>query len=331
MAHLPSTYQMNWGGPYPSTAPQVGLQPQSVTVEITQQPQHALIASNKGKVRKPIDPPAVLRLRVNPATDPGQVWMSNPFLFAICRLMGEDGSELERDYAQPHLIGSQTSSLCRLKDAQNHEGGFFVFGDLSATTLGKYKLRFSVFECHPGAGCQLLREIDSDVFEVMSAKRFPGMQESTVLSRIFSDQGVRLRLRKETKGGQEKRRIQEDADDEPEMAASQRKRTKYDTNERQDVFDESLNVSLPAQIPNAHTRPAIQYSQQPQTNFTGPGYPSSIGMQHQFRGNVMGQQLYHAQYTTTAQNDLIFQNFQQQARENGLPTYDHPHFPNPGF
>ncbi|KAH7396592.1 velvet factor-domain-containing protein [Phaeosphaeria sp. MPI-PUGE-AT-0046c] len=330
MSYPSTTYPMNWGASYPSPAPQTGLQPHSVNVEIVQQPQQALIATNKGKTRKPIDPPAVLRLHVNSTADPSQQWMSNPFVFALCRLVSEDGSELERSNAQPHLIGAQTSSLCRLKDALNQEGGFFVFGDLSATTLGKYKLRFSVFESQGNAGCQLLCEADSDSFEVMSAKKFPGMQESTVLSRIFSDQGVRLRLRKETKGGQEKRRVQEETREEAEVATSPRKRSRYDTNERQDVFDESLNTGIPGHMPRAYTRPPIQYSQQPQTNFAGPAYPSDIGMQHQFRANTMGAQLYQPPYMSTTQSSL-YASFQQQARENGLPTFDAGNFHGSGF
>ena len=39
----------------------------------------------------------------------------------------------------------------------------------------------------------------SDLFPVHAAKSFPGMSESTFLSRSFGDQGVRLRIRKETR------------------------------------------------------------------------------------------------------------------------------------
>jgi hypothetical protein len=42
-----------------------------------------------------------------------------------------------------------------------------------------------------------LQSITSDVFQVYSAKQFPGMLDSTFLSRSFSDQGVRIRIRKE--------------------------------------------------------------------------------------------------------------------------------------
>ncbi|GAA5812341.1 hypothetical protein MFLAVUS_005792 [Mucor flavus] len=39
--------------------------------------------------------------------------------------------------------------------------------------------------------------IVSNIFQVYSPKSFPGMSESTFLTRSFSDQGVRIRIRKE--------------------------------------------------------------------------------------------------------------------------------------
>jgi len=42
-----------------------------------------------------------------------------------------------------------------------------------------------------------LKSITSEIFQVFSTKLFPGMLDSTFLSRSFSDQGVRIRIRKE--------------------------------------------------------------------------------------------------------------------------------------
>jgi hypothetical protein len=44
---------------------------------------------------------------------------------------------------------------------------------------------------------EYIKSITSDAFQVHPAKNWPGMAESTFLTRSFSDQGVRLRLRKE--------------------------------------------------------------------------------------------------------------------------------------
>lgn len=49
------------------------------------------------------------------------------------------------------------------------------------------------------ASQRLLRIVVPNRLEVHAAKSFPGMSESTFLSRSFGDQGVRLRIRKETR------------------------------------------------------------------------------------------------------------------------------------
>ncbi|RCH80134.1 hypothetical protein CU098_006618 [Rhizopus stolonifer] len=94
------------------------------------------------------------------------------------------------------LTGQTASSMYKLKDINNHDGGFFVFGDLSVKLEGQFRLKFSMFKITK-VGATNLSSIYSDVFQVYSPKTFPGMLESTFLSRSFSDQGVRIRIRKE--------------------------------------------------------------------------------------------------------------------------------------
>ncbi|CAJ0760261.1 259_t:CDS:2, partial [Entrophospora sp. SA101] len=79
------------------------------------------------------------------------------------------------------------------------DGGFFVFGDISIRVEGRYRLRFSLFEVIKNEVIHL-QSIISDIFTIYSAKAFPGASESTFLSRSFSDQGVRIRIRKEHRG-----------------------------------------------------------------------------------------------------------------------------------
>jgi hypothetical protein len=71
-----------------------------------------------------------------------------------------------------------------------------VFGDLSVKLEGQFRLKFSMFEIS-SYGASNLKSIYSNIFQVYPAKTFPGMLESTFLSRSFSDQGVRIRIRKE--------------------------------------------------------------------------------------------------------------------------------------
>lgn len=94
------------------------------------------------------------------------------------------------------LAGTLVSSLHRLKDSDNSDGGFFVFGDLSIKMEGLFRLQFNLFEMRKSEVI-LIKSVISDAFHVHAAKNFPGMSESTFLTRSFSDQGVRLRLRKE--------------------------------------------------------------------------------------------------------------------------------------
>jgi hypothetical protein len=119
---------------------------------------------------------------------------------------------------QNTLSGQTSSSMYKLKDINNHgknytfskflwffsivikslyvDGGFFVFGDLSVKLEGQFRLKFSMFEISNYSATNL-KSIYSNVFQVYPSKTFPGMLESTFLSRSFSDQGVRIRIRKE--------------------------------------------------------------------------------------------------------------------------------------
>ncbi|KAI8370137.1 velvet factor [Choanephora cucurbitarum] len=111
-------------------------------------------------------------------------------------LVDSDRRELP-NYSVPIALSGQTaSSMYRLKDINNQDGGFFVFGDISIRLEGYFRLKLSLFQISTH-GAVNLKSIYSNVFQVYSVKTFPGMLESTFLSRSFSDQGVRIRIRKE--------------------------------------------------------------------------------------------------------------------------------------
>lgn len=56
---------------------------------------------------------------------------------------GEEGDTL---LPSKYLVGQTSSSLHRLKDIDNKDGGFFVFGDISVRKAGKHRLRFNLFD-----------------------------------------------------------------------------------------------------------------------------------------------------------------------------------------
>lgn len=60
----------------------------------------------------------------------------------------------------------------------------------------------------------VLATVFSKPFTVFSAKRFPGVVESTALSKVFASQGVKIPIRKDTSGrGADKHHDEDEEDD----------------------------------------------------------------------------------------------------------------------
>ncbi|KAJ5662777.1 Velvet factor [Penicillium macrosclerotiorum] len=177
---------------------------------IRQQPDRARVAGGKEKERKPIDPPPIVQLRVREEnTYLAQHYLQSPYYFMCCSLY--DAAEERPVPVAPStaLAGTLVSSLHRLKDVNNDDGGFFVFGDLSVKIEGEFRLKFTLFEMRKDQ-VTYLKTIISDRFRVSPPKNFPGMMESTFLSRSFADQGVKLRIRKEPRAMISKRPHRDD-------------------------------------------------------------------------------------------------------------------------
>ncbi|KXT00123.1 hypothetical protein AC578_3274 [Pseudocercospora eumusae] len=173
---------------------------EQISMVVRQQPQRAqVVQENNPKNRKPIDPPPIIELKYNDRDDPANAqWLVSPRTFMMVTLINVK----ETDEFNPgkYLIGQTVSSLHRLKDINNKDGGFFVFGDISARKLGHYKLRFSLFDTNKESEqVVFLGSIDSDAFAVLPQRDFGSMSESTHLTRTFSDQGVKLRVRKDNR------------------------------------------------------------------------------------------------------------------------------------
>lgn len=133
-----------------------------------------------------------------------------------------------------NLIGSLAASAFRLSDTSDRIGIWFVLQDLSVRTEGPFRyvtfprqkttyltmcnsLRFSFVNVGPPSGnsrdsngskvingrAPILASCFSEVFNVYSAKKFPGVCESTPLSKTFATQGIKIPIRKDAnmKGG----------------------------------------------------------------------------------------------------------------------------------
>ncbi|TVY52503.1 Velvet complex subunit 2 [Lachnellula cervina] len=122
-----------------------------------------------------------------------------------------------------NLIGSLAASAFRLTDPHDRIGIWFVMQDLSVRTEGTFRLRFSFVNVgvpnssptsatpggQPANGqsmtintgrAPVLAACFSECFTVYSAKRFPGVVESTPLSKCFATQGIKIPIRKDGQG-----------------------------------------------------------------------------------------------------------------------------------
>jgi hypothetical protein len=121
----------------------------------------------------------------------------------------------------PVLTGMPVSGMAYLD--RPSEAGYFIFPDLSVRHEGKYRLSFNLYEetkdkndrdanependqkVTPPAGGQnsgsfdWRLEVKSAAFTVYSAKKFPGLAESTILSRTVAEQGCRVRIRRDVR------------------------------------------------------------------------------------------------------------------------------------
>ncbi|KAF9110639.1 hypothetical protein BGX27_006060 [Mortierella sp. AM989] len=165
---------------------------------IRQQPQRAKVCGVKERDRRTIDPPPIVQIKLaDPTSDRNKDYLQSPYLFMCCNIVhaNDPNGEIVAP-AHRALAGTVVSSLNRLKDVDNSDGGFFVFGDMSVRIEGRFCLRFTLFELIEGQVVHVMTTLSNPMIAHPS-KTFPGMSESTFLSRSFSDQGVRIRIRKD--------------------------------------------------------------------------------------------------------------------------------------
>ncbi|CEP07033.1 hypothetical protein [Parasitella parasitica] len=164
-----------------------------------QEPIHARISTNNERDRRPIDPPPIIQIRLEKATRQQTDAFHQNSYFYMCANLAHLSNDNEI-YTPTHnaLSGQTVSSMYKLKDIDNHDGAFFIFGDLSVKVEGKFRLKLSLFEI-TATGSVCLQSIFTGPFIVYPTKKFPGMLDSTFLSRSFSDQGARIRIRKENR------------------------------------------------------------------------------------------------------------------------------------
>ncbi|KAI7496693.1 hypothetical protein KC367_g6517 [Hortaea werneckii] len=197
-----------------------------ITYKLTvlQEPQRARACGSGAKSsadRRPVDPPPIVELKIyegpNRERDITYTMSANYFLFATL--------EQARPMAHPRgtddktrltvLTGTPVAGLVYLD--RPSPAGYFIFPDLSVRHEGVYRLSFSLYEelklpededkagdlsrpdTSSDAHVTHRLEVKSVPFIVYSAKKFPGLTESTSLSRMVAEQGCRVRIRRDVR------------------------------------------------------------------------------------------------------------------------------------
>ncbi|KAG2180818.1 hypothetical protein INT43_008397 [Umbelopsis isabellina] len=169
--------------------------------------------------RRPVDPPPVIQLELLLQSDSSvdrNLMFESPCLFMCATLLPvHDGiaSNFELETTIRSATGCMVSSLNHLKDLNDDSGAFFVFPDISVRVDGVYRFRMTLFEI-TGDRVRCRDSIDTEPFTVFPAKKFPGMEESTSLSRLFAEQGLKIRIRKELRSKRKKDTSQQSGDQE---------------------------------------------------------------------------------------------------------------------
>ncbi|KAI9815781.1 MAG: velvet protein [Pycnora praestabilis] len=201
-------------------------------LHVIQQPERARACGSGAKSsadRRPVDPPPIVELRIfdDAMSDITFSYNANFFLFATLEAARPiaQGRVATTPAAFPVLTGMPVAGMAYLD--RPSPAGYFIFPDLSVRHEGKYRLSFNLYEevkeakdadsesgegtdnkekTSKVAGTMVANthvywrlEVKSAPFTVFSAKKFPGLAESTALSRIVAEQGCRVRIRRDVR------------------------------------------------------------------------------------------------------------------------------------
>ncbi|KAH8714367.1 velvet factor-domain-containing protein [Ilyonectria robusta] len=281
---------------------------------VLQQPERARACGSGMKAnsdRRPVDPPPVVELRIieGPSVEEGKDitfdYNANFFLYASlehARPLAHGRVQTPATNNPPILTGVPASGMAYLD--RPTEAGYFIFPDLSVRHEGRYRLTFSLFETTkeekdfdleptdgdlpPGVDWRM--EIKTLPFSVFSAKKFPGLMESTQLSKTVADQGCRVRIRRDVRmrkrdgksgGGYDRR----------EEEFSRRRTSTPVAEDPHSLRARSLSNSSEQRVtyPEPQRRPSVVEPYPPPP--PPPSYePSSAGSRHLSFGDSAGPQ-----------------------------------------
>jgi len=197
-------------------------------LQLIQEPERARACGSGPKSsadRRPVDPPPVIQFKLfegeNRETARDITMDYNADFFAYTSLELARPMAQGRLQAQPPVLSGLPVAGCSFLDRPN-PAGYFIFPDLSVRHEGLYKLVFTMYELTKdpldadivdihdepseegmynefGQNWYCRMEVTSSDFTVFSAKKFPGLAESTNLSRTVAEQGCRVRIRRDVR------------------------------------------------------------------------------------------------------------------------------------
>ncbi|KND04609.1 uncharacterized protein SPPG_00327 [Spizellomyces punctatus DAOM BR117] len=103
------------------------------------------------------------------------------------------------------LSGSLVSSCHYLTDLSGSKGAYFVFPDLSIRVEGSFRLKViltnlaSIYSGNVDKPAVTVCSAVSQPFSSFNARDYPGLKESTELSKHFADQGIKIPIRRKTR------------------------------------------------------------------------------------------------------------------------------------
>jgi hypothetical protein len=114
---------------------------------------------------------------------------------------GDDKRKLMGTLSMSPFVGLERSTG-EDRPANSRVAVYFLFHDLSCRALGRYRLQFRLCSIDPialimtGVAASLGEPVTSDIFEVFSAKDYPGVRESTALTKELKRQGATVSIKK---------------------------------------------------------------------------------------------------------------------------------------
>lgn len=322
--------------------------------------------------RRPVDPPPVVQLQIfehsksEPKTfiDITQYYPANFFVYVTLESEGASKTETARgsNGKVKQLTGTPNTGGLYLD--RPDKAVFFTFGDLSVRSEGLYKLRFNLYEV---PFCQHLTdivmdtgnkptselgfafgraEVHSNTFEVFSAKKFPGLAESTLLSRTLSEQGCKVRIRRDVRvrkhngkdglqagtvsdvdSDDEEREESEDAQSSQFPSTPATARPRLDSSDGKQSLAESVSA-FSTNVPAQHYQPQSQGQSRPQSSQGQQGGPQAL---HHTPASSAESSFQGFEHSATLQqyNANMQQHPPQQPTYQYLTHYGHGQMPPP--